>query len=73
MFVAFNIYIYIALNTKGHAGLEKTYSNFLQHFYSPNAPIWVEELCNDCKTCQLNKPHPHQNQTAEKQDLKHKI
>ena len=27
-------------------------------------------LCNDCITCQLNKPYPNQKQIAEKQDFK---
>ena len=26
-------------NIKGHSGSEKTYSNFIQNFYFPNAPI----------------------------------
>ena len=28
-----------SLSTKGHAGSEKTYSNFIQSFYFPNATI----------------------------------
>ena len=28
-------------HTKGHSGSEKTYSNFSQKFYFPNAPIWI--------------------------------
>ena len=27
-------------------------------------------LCNDCVTCQTNKPYPNQKQIAEKQDFK---
>ena len=57
-------------NTKGHSGSEKTYSNFTQNFYFPNAPIWIKALCNDCIICQLNKPYPNQNQIAQKQDFK---
>ena len=55
------------LNTKGS---EKTYSNFIQNFFFPNAPIWIKVLCNDCITYQLGTPYPHQKQTAEKQDFK---
>ena len=57
-------------NTKGHSGSEKTYSNFTQSFYFPNAPIWIKVLCNDCIICQLNKPYPNQKQIAQKQDFK---
>ena len=32
--------------------------------------IWIKVLCNNCITCQLNKPYPHQKQIAEKQDFK---
>ena len=49
---------------------KKTYSKFTQSFYFPNAPIWIKELCNNCITCQLNKPHPNQKPIAEKQDFK---
>ena len=35
--IAFNISH--TQNIKGHSGSEKTYSNFIQHFYFPNAPI----------------------------------
>ena len=35
--IAFNISH--TQNTKGHSGSEKTYSNFTQKFYFPNAPI----------------------------------
>ena len=45
-------------NIKGHSGSEKLYSNFIQNFYFPNAPIWIKVLCNDCIVCQLNKPYP---------------
>ena len=54
-----------SLNTKGHAGSEKTYSNFIQSSYLPNALIWIKVLCNDCITCQLNKSYPHQKQIAQ--------
>ena len=58
------------LNTKGHTGSEKkTYSKFIQIFYFPKAPILINVLCNDCKTCQLNVPNPPQKQIAEKQDF----
>ena len=56
--IAFNISH--TQNTKGHSGSEKTYSNFTQSFYFPNAPIWIKVLCNDCIVCQLNKPYPNQ-------------
>ena len=49
---------------------KKTYSNFIQTFYFPNAPIWIKLLCNDFITCQLNKAYPNQKQIAEKQDFK---
>ena len=55
--------------TKGHSGSEKTYSNFTQNFYFPNAPIWIKVLCNDCIICQLNKPYPNQKQIAQKQEF----
>ena len=48
--------------------LKKTYRNFIQKFYFPNALIWIKVLFND-PTCQLNKPYPHQKQIAEKQDF----
>ena len=57
-------------NTKGHSGSEKTYSNFTQNFYFPNAPIWIKVLCIDCIISQLNKSYPKQRQTAQKQDFK---
>ena len=66
--IAFNISH--TQNTKGHSGSEKTYSNFTQNFYFPNAPIWIKVLCNDCIICQLNKPYPNQKQIAQKQDFK---
>ena len=56
------------LNTEGHSGSEKTYSNFVKKFYFPNAPIWIKVLCHDFIICQLNKPYPNQKQIAEKQD-----
>ena len=55
--------------TKGHSGSKKTYSNFTQNFYFPNAPIWIKVLSNDCIICQLNKPYPNQTQIATKQDF----
>ena len=58
------------LNTKGHSGSEKTYSNFTQNFYFPNAPIWIKVLCNDSIIFQINKPYPNQKQKAKKQDFK---
>ena len=67
MLIAFNISH--TQNTKGYSGSEKTYSNFTQNFYFPNAPIWIKVLCNDCKICQLNKPYPNQKQIAQKQDF----
>ena len=65
--------ISIALNishTQNTKGSEKTYSNFTQNFHFPNAPIWIEVLCNDCIICQLNKPYSNQKQIAQKQDFK---
>ena len=66
--IAFNISH--TQNIKGHSGSEKTYSNFIQNFYFPNAPIWIKVLCNDCIVCQVNKPYPNQKQIAQKQDFK---
>ena len=66
--IAFNISH--TQNIKGHSGSEKTYSNFIQNFYFPNAPIWIKVLCKDCIVCQLNKPYPNQKQIAQKQDFK---
>ena len=60
------------LHTKGHSGSEKTYSNFTQNGYFPNAPNWTKVLCNDCITCQLSKLHPNQKQIAQKQHFKGK-
>ena len=68
MLIAFNISH--THNTKGHSGSEKTYSNFTQNFYFPNAPIWIKVICNDCIICQSNKPYPNQKQIAQKQDFK---
>ena len=59
-----------SLHTKGHSGAQKTYSNFIQNFYFPNATIWVNVLRNDCITCQKNKPYPNHKQIAEKQYFK---
>ena len=58
MLIAFNISH--TQHTKGHSVSEKTYSNFTQNFFFPNAPIWIKVLCNDCVICQLNKPYPNQ-------------
>ena len=58
------------LHTTGHSGSEKIYSNFIQNFYYPNAPIWIKILCNNCIICQINKSYLNQNQIAEKQDFK---
>ena len=68
MLIAFNISH--TQNTKGYSGSEKTYSNFTENFYFPNAPVWMKVLCNDCITCKLNKPYPNQKQLAQKQDFK---
>ena len=57
-------------NTKGHSGSEKTYSNFTQNFYFPNAPICIKVLCIDFIICHLSKPYPNQKQIAQKQDFK---
>ena len=65
--IAFNISH--TQNIKGHSGSEKTYSNFIQNFYFPNAPIWIKVLCNDCIICQLNKPYPNQKQIAQTKKL----
>ena len=54
------------LHTKGHSGSEKIFSNFIQNFYFPNAPIWVKVLCNDCNNCQLNKPYPNKKKQRKK-------
>ena len=60
-----------SLHTRGHSRkAEKTYSNFMKKIYFPNAPVLIKVLCNDCITCQLNKPYPNQKQMAEKQDFK---
>ena len=69
--IAFNISH--TQNIKGHSGSEKTYSNFIQNFYFPNAPIWIKVLCNDCIVCQLNKPYPNQKQIAQNKILKDKV
>ena len=66
--IAFNISH--TQNIKGHSGSEKTYSNFIQNFYFPNAPIWIKVLCNDCIVCQLNKSYPNQKQIPQKQGFK---
>ena len=69
--IAFNISH--TQNIKGHSGSEKTYSNFIQNFYFPNAPNWIKVLCNDCIVCQLNKPYPNQKQIAQNKILKDKV
>ena len=71
MLIAFNTSQ--CLHKKGHSGSEKTYSNFIQSFYFPNAPIWIQVLCNECIVWKLNKPYPNQKQIAEKQDFKGQI
>ena len=63
-------HISYSLNTKGHAGSEKTSSNFFQNFKFPHAPTWIKVLCNDCITCQLNKQYPQQKELAEKLNFK---
>ena len=65
--IAFNISH--TQNIKGHSGSEKTYSNFIQNFYFPNAPIWIKVLCNDCIVCQLNKPYPNQKTNSTKNKI----
>ena len=40
-------------HTKRNSGSVKTYSNFTQNFYFPNAPIWIKVLCNECIICQI--------------------
>ena len=49
---------------KKHTQILYKISNF------PNAPIWIKVLCNDCITCQLNRPYANKKQIAEKQDFK---
>ena len=56
-----------------HAESVKTDLSFIQKFYFPNAPFWIKILCNNCISCQISKPFPHQKQLAEKQDFKGKI
>ena len=68
MLIAFHTFH--SLHTKGHSESETTYSNFIKNFYFPNAPIWIKVLCNDCITCQFNKPYPNQKQITETQDFK---
>ena len=62
-----------SLNTKRHAGLEKTYSNFIQNSYFPKAPFWMKVLCYDCITCQLQKPYPRQKTISRKKNFKGKV
>ena len=40
MLIAFNTSL--TLHTRGHSGSEKSYSNFIENFYFPNAPIWIK-------------------------------
>ena len=54
--IAFNISH--TQNIKGHSGSEKTYSNFIQNFYFPNAPIWIKYYAMTAIVCQLNKTLP---------------
>ena len=68
MLIAFNIPH--TQNTKGHSGPEKTYSNFIQNVYYPNAPIWIKVLCNDCIKCQSKKPCLNRKQIAQKRGFK---
>ena len=58
------------LYTKGLSGSEKTYFNFIQNFYFPNAPIGIKVFCNDFLMCQLKITYPNQKKIAEKQDFK---
>ena len=67
MLIAFNTSH--TLHTKVHSGSEKTYPNFIQNFYFPNAPIWVKVICSDFIICQLKKPYPNQKHIAENQDF----
>ena len=60
-------------NTKGHSLSEKTYSNFTQNFYFPNAPILIKVFRNDCMVCKLNKSYPNQKQIAQRTDFKGQI
>ena len=69
MLIAFNTSH--TLHTKGHSRSEKTYSNFIQNFYFPNAQIWIKVLCNGCMICQSNKPYPNQKQ--KNMNLKDKV
>ena len=71
MLIAFNTSH--TLNTKGHSGSEKTYSNFIQHFNFPNEPIWIKVICNDFTICQLNKPYPNLNESQKNKILKDKV
>ena len=71
MLIAFNISH--TQNTKGHSGSEKTYSNFTQNDYFPNAPFWIKVLCNDCLICQLNKPYPNKKKLHQNKTLKDKV
>ena len=38
--ILLEFYIPLSLKTKGNAGSDNTYSNFIQNFYFPNATIW---------------------------------
>ena len=67
--LAFNISLSLNKNI-GNIGSEKTYSNFFQNFFFPNASISIKVLCNKCITNQLNKTYLHQNHLAEKQEFR---
>ena len=53
------------VHAEGHSGSEEKHTQKLTKFL-----FWNKILCNDCITCQLNKPYPHQKQIAVKQDFK---
>ena len=62
-----------SLNTKRHAGLEKTYSNFIQNSYFPKAPSWMKVLCYDCIYVNY-KNHIHAKKTiSRKKNFKGKV
>ena len=62
-----------SFHTKGHSGAENTYSNFYKSFYFTNAPMWIKVLCNDCITCQLNKPYQTKNKLQKNKIVKDKV
>ena len=59
-----------SLHTKGHSGAEKKHSQTLYKILFTKCSNLDKVLCNNCITCQLNKPYPNQKQIAEKQDFK---